>query len=190
MKRLIPIFLLISASLAGVTTWRVENTMKVVEPFKVFVEPDKNFATIDDVFHVNLYVKGGSARSIIINFTFDCVELIDSETYDLFDFEFIKNNLYVGISERPIDLSKKTKIATLTFKAVCEGFVCFNATANVDGENSSVIVGCVQISKFWERYDEDNDGCISDVELVCAILDWLDGRITDDQLVEVIIIWL
>ena len=139
-------------------------------------------------------------KSVLVNFSFDNTKatFVDGETYGIFDFtdklmsgeDHVK---YSGVSTSQVDTSTKTKVASVTFKAVGEAGdeICFNVTtANINGNNAQVITKCVKIAEPWQRYDQNQNGKIEDNELINAILDWLNNQITDEQLINVILKWL
>jgi len=101
---------------------------------------------------------------------------------------------YLGVSTSSVDTSTKTKVASVTFKAVGEAgdVICFNVTtATIDGRDAEVVTECIQIvSEPWQSYDQNQNGEIEDQELINAILDWLNNLISDNQLINVILKWL
>lgn len=54
----------------------------------------------------------------------------------------------------------------------------------------ALIMFFTPIAVAWQIYDRNSDGAISDEELITAIMDWLNCKINDYQLIEVIIKWL
>jgi len=167
--------------------------------YLIYMEPIKNFVAPNEDFEVEIYVEDGGVRSVLVNFTFENAEYLDSETYGVFGFmETIVNGTnyvkYLGLSTDPVDTSSKIKVASVKFKAVGDlgDEICFNViTALIDGINASVISKCISISSEpWQWYDQNHNGKIDDYELINAILDWLNGQITDDQIINIILKWI
>jgi hypothetical protein len=110
-----------------------------------------------------------------------------------------------GISDTPIDISSKTRLATFVFKAEplvkilpagipMYDLICIEpGIAKVDGADASVILPqkCIPVaSELWEIYDENGNGKIETVELIAAIQDWLNNKLSTMDLIKIIQKWL
>ena len=122
----------------------------------VYIEPDKTSVSPGETFNVDISVSDGSASSVLVNFTFDntLITYVDGSTYDVFDFTDTLKSAdnyvsYLGVSTSPVDISSKTKVATVTFSvnSGATGTITFNVVmANIDGNDvSNVSVGSVTI---------------------------------------------
>ena len=165
----------------------------------IYIEPEECVAPNEE-FEVGIWVEDGEVGSVLVNFSFDNTKatFVDGETYGIFDFDTLTSGedyvRYLGVSTSPVDTSTKTKVASVTFKAVGEvgDDICFDViTATIDGKDAEVVSECVQIvSEPWQSYDQNHNGKIEDNELINAILDWLNNLISDEQLINVILKWL
>ena len=165
----------------------------------VYIEPNKTAVAPGEQFAVNVSVKDGTANAVVAEFAFDTskVTYVSSSSTPPFSVNVrVSGNVVsiVGISLTPVDISTKTRLATVVFR-VNQGatgtiaFQCINA--KVDGNNVSCKAGKIEVKTFpWQSYDKDGDGAINTLELINAIQDWLNGQLETVDLINVIQKWL
>ena len=165
----------------------------------VFIEPNKTAVAPGEQFAVDVSVKDGTAKSVVAEFTFDTAKIkyVSKSTFQPFTvLSSVSDNKVsiAGISDEPVDISAKTKLATIVFEVNpgATGEITFNCiTANVDGQNVQCNVGSLTIAtEPWQSYDKNSDEKIDTGELINAIKDWLMGNLDTLNLIKVIQIWL
>jgi hypothetical protein len=168
-------------------------------PVQVYIEPNTTTVAPGEQFAVNVSVKDGTAQSVVAEFTFDAskVAYITRSTYGLFTvLSNVSGNIVrvLGFSDKPVDISSKTKLATVVFSVNqnATGTIVFNClTANVDGRDVACVAGSLAIAiEVWQAYDKNGNGKIETAELIAAIQDWLNNKLSTVDLIKVIQKWL
>ena len=78
---------------------------------------------------------------------------------------------------------------TVTHAYSQPGTYMVNLTVTDNDELSSTaseIIVEYEDGEPWQKYDKNNDNKISDKELIDAIMDWLNGKLSDNKLINVI----
>ena len=165
----------------------------------IFIELNKTTVAPGEQFAVDVSVKDGTAKSVVAEFTFDTAKIkyVSKSTSPSFTvLSSVSDNKVsiAGISDEPVDISAKTKLATIVFEVNpgATGEITFNCiTANVDGQNVQCNVGSLTIAtEPWQSYDKNSDEKIDTGELINAIKDWLMGNLDTLNLIKVIQKWL
>jgi hypothetical protein len=137
-------------------------------------------------------VKDGTARSVVAEFTFDAskVAYVTKSTYGPFSvLSTVSGNRVsvAGISDTAVDISSKTKLATVVFSVNqnATGTITFNCTtANVDGRDVACVAGSLAIAiEVWQAYDKNGNGKVDTNELISGIQDWLSNKLSTVDLI-------
>jgi hypothetical protein len=168
-------------------------------PVQVYIEPNRTFVAPGQQFAVDVSVKGTTAQTVVAEFTFDAskVAYVTKSTYGPFTvLSSVSGNKVsvAGISDTAVDISSKTKLATIVFSVYqnANGTIAFNClTANVDGSDATCLVkGLAIATEVWQAYDRNGNGKIETVELIATIQDWLNNKLSTMDLIKVIQKWL
>jgi len=192
----------------GTDYWIRVYEKQTMPPFPSLIEVEApETVIVGETFDVNVYISGISdlqsfALGLIYNkdliefqqatLNIDSGWVLSQPVERDYGYSFVA---YAMPETEPLNATEKTKIMTITFKALSEGTVEFNFssedTGYNDGQEFDVMISkSVKITvSFIQYYDLNSDGKISGLELLLAIQDWRNNKITGLQLLQVIQVW-